>query len=88
MFSLVSVSDKNLTFLHLNHKNTRRTDLLLFLGGYGAAGGSQATVGTGGCGSGGDKIIFFILFGILSIDHIEQFFEHAKAKDYHLSFVS
>ena len=34
------------------------------------------------------NIVFFILFGILSIDHIEQFFEHAKAKDYHLGFVS
>ena len=34
------------------------------------------------------NIIFFILFGILSLDHIEQFFEHAKSKDYHLSFVS
>ena len=86
MFSLVSVSDKNLSFLHFNHKITRRTDLLLFLGGYGAAGGSQATVGRGGCGSGGEKY-YFIIFGILSLNHIEQFFEHAKAKDYHLSLV-
>ena len=57
---------------------------MLFQGGYGAAGGSQATVGTGGCGSGGEKIIF----DILSLDHIEQFFEHAKSKDYHLGFAS
>ena len=60
MFSLVSVSDKILTFLHFNHKNSSRTDLLLFQGGYGAAGGSQATVGTGGCGSGGEKYYLFI----------------------------
>ena len=62
MFSLVSVTDKNLTFLHSNHKNKKRTDLLLFQGGYGAAGGSQATVGTGGCGSGGEKYYFFLSF--------------------------
>ena len=34
-----------------------------------------------------EKNIFYH-FCILSLDHIEQFFEHAKAKDYHLSFVS
>ena len=60
--------------------------VLLFLGEYGAAGGSQATVGRGGCGSGGEKY-YFIIFGILSLNHIEQFFEHAKAKDYHLSLI-
>ena len=42
---------------------------MLFQGGYGAAGGSQATVGRGGCGSGGEKY-YFIIFGILSLDHI------------------
>ena len=78
MFSLVSVSVKNLSSLHSNHKITRRTDLLLFLGEYGAAGGSQATVGRGGCGSGGEKY-YFIIFGILSLNHIEQFF-NAQSK--------
>ena len=33
------------------------------------------------------NIILFILYGILSINHIEQFF-NAQRKDYHLGFVS
>ena len=89
MFSLVSVSDKILTFLHFNHKNSSRTDLLLFQGGYGAAGGSQATVGTGGCGSGGDKYYFFLSFLVFChLIILNSFFNAHKAKDYHLSFVS
>ena len=89
MFSLESVSDKNLSFLHFNHvvcghKNTRRTDLLLFQGGYGAAGGSQATVGNGGCGSGGDKYYYFYHFWyFVTLSLLTH-----KAKDYHLGFVS